>query len=109
MGPRPVVVLEHAAARAANGIAFDYSQGAGLALHRFRADHRRQIADSNQEGPATTRGIAVAAAAAGAGIELIVRQSADSAPAAHEAVRNMLQEQGGGTEALCVFNDHKAG
>ena len=106
MGRRPVVVLDYPAARAAGGIAFDYSHGAGLALHRFQADHRRRIAylDSNQEGPATTRGIAVAGAAAGAGIELIVRQCADSAPAAREAVRIMLQEHGG-IDALLVFND----
>lgn len=36
---RPVVVLDYPAVRAAGGIAFDYSHGAGLALHRFRADH----------------------------------------------------------------------
>jgi DNA-binding LacI/PurR family transcriptional regulator len=106
MGRRPVVVLDYPAGQAAGGIAFDYLHGAGLALQRFQKDHRRRIAylDSDQEGPATTRGVAVAAAAAEAGIALIVRQSADSAPAAREAVRSMLEEHGG-IDGLLVFND----
>jgi DNA-binding LacI/PurR family transcriptional regulator len=51
-------------------ISFDYAHGAGLALQRFHTKGRRRIAylDSDQEGPATTRGVAVAAAAAQAGL-----------------------------------------
>ncbi|WP_159824170.1 LacI family DNA-binding transcriptional regulator [Arthrobacter sp. 9AX] len=106
MGRRPVVVLDYPAGRAAGGICFDYSYGAGLALERFQAEGRRRIAylDSDQEGPATTRGVAVAAAAAGAGMEIIVRRSADSAPAARDEVRGILAEHGG-IDGLLVFND----
>ncbi|MGX1163399.1 LacI family transcriptional regulator [Arthrobacter sp. SLBN-100] len=106
MGRRPVVVLDYPAGQAAGGISFDYSHGARLALHRFQAGHRRRIAylDSDQEGPATTRGVAVAAVAAEAGIELIVRQSRDTARAARDAVRSMLEEHCG-IDGLLVFND----
>jgi DNA-binding LacI/PurR family transcriptional regulator len=106
MGQRPVVVLDYPAGEAAGGICFDYSSGARLALERFHAEGRRRIAylDSDQEGPATTRGVAVAAAAADAGIELLVRQSLDSAPAAREAVRSMLREHAS-LDGLLVFND----
>jgi DNA-binding LacI/PurR family transcriptional regulator len=106
MGRRPVVVLDYPAGQAAGGISFDYSYGAGLALQRFQAEDRRRIAylDSDQGSPATTRGGAVATAAAEAGIELIVRQSLDSAPAAREAVRSMLQDHGR-IDGLLLFND----
>ena len=106
MGRRPVVVLDYPAGQAAGGISFDYSYGAGLALQRFMSEGRRRIAylDSDQEGTATTRGAAVAAAAAAAGIELIVGQCLDSAPAAREALRALLEEDGG-IDGLLVFND----
>ncbi|MET1088253.1 MAG: LacI family DNA-binding transcriptional regulator [Arthrobacter sp.] len=106
MGRRPVVVLDYPAGQAAGSISFDYSYGAELAFGRFQAEDRRRIAylDSDQEGPATTRGLAVAAAADAAGIELIVGLSPDSAPAAREAVGSMLQEHGM-MDGLLVFND----
>jgi DNA-binding LacI/PurR family transcriptional regulator len=106
MGRRPVVVLDYPAGHAAGGISFDYSYAARTALQRLQAARCREIAylDSDQEGPATTRGLAVVAAAAEAGIELAVWQSADSAPAAREAVHSMIGDRGG-IDGLLVFND----
>ena len=106
MGRRPVVVLDYPSGQAAGGISFDYSHAAGIALERLRAAQCRQIAylDSDQEGFATARGRAVAAAAAEAGVELTLRQAADSAPSARDAVRSMIQQHGG-IDGLLVFND----
>jgi DNA-binding LacI/PurR family transcriptional regulator len=106
MGRRPVVVLDDPSGHAAGGISFDYSYAARTALERLQAARCREIAylDSNQEGPATTRGLAVAAAAKEAGIELTVRQAADSAPAAREAVHAMIEDRGA-IDGLLVFND----
>jgi DNA-binding LacI/PurR family transcriptional regulator len=106
MGRRPVVVLDYPSGQAAGGISFDYSHGVRIALERLKEAGCRQIAylDSDQEGPATTRGRAVADAAAGAGIELTVRQAADSAAAAGAAVQSMIQQHAG-IDGLLVFND----
>lgn len=106
MGRRPVVVLDYPSGRAAGGISFDYSFGARSALERLKEVGCRQIAylDSDQEGPATTRGLAVAAAAAECGIELVVRQSADSAAGARAAVQSMIEHHAG-IDGLLVFND----
>ncbi|WP_461188208.1 LacI family DNA-binding transcriptional regulator [Arthrobacter sp. Z4-13] len=106
MGRRPVVVLDYPSSQAAGGISFDYSHGARIALERLNSVGCREIAylDSDQEGTATTRGRAVAAAAAEAGIELTVRQAADSAPAARAAVHSMIEQQAG-IDGLIVFND----
>lgn len=106
MGRRPVVVLDYPAGQAAGRISFDYVHAARLALGHLHASHRRHIAylDSDQEGPATTRGLAVAAAAAEAGLEIITCQAADTAPAAREAVRSLLEEHGT-LDGLLVFND----
>ncbi|WP_104046134.1 LacI family DNA-binding transcriptional regulator [Arthrobacter sp. ZGTC412] len=106
MGRRPVVVLDYPSGQAAGCISFDYSRGARIALERLREVGCRQIAylDSDQEGRVTTRGRAVADAAAGAGIRLTVRQSVDSAAAARAAVQSMI-EQHAGIDGLLVFND----
>jgi DNA-binding LacI/PurR family transcriptional regulator len=106
MGRRPVVVLDYPAGEAAGRISFDYIHAARLALERLLASQCRRIAylDSDQEGPATTRGLAVTAAAAEAGIEIITCQAADTAPAARESVRSLL-EQHGTLDGLLVFND----
>ncbi|MBD1540620.1 LacI family transcriptional regulator [Arthrobacter sp. S1_S22] len=106
MGRRPVVVLDYPSGQAAGLISFDYAYAAQLALERLNSAQCRRIAylDADLEGAATTRGLAVAAAAADAGIELTLRQSADSASAAREAVRSML-EHDGGIDGLLVFND----
>lgn len=106
MGRRPVVVLDYPAGHAAGGISFDYAHAARLALERLRSAQCRQIAylDAGQEGPPSTRGLAVAAAAADAGIPLTVRQAADSAHGARETVRSMI-DHGGGMDGLLVFND----
>jgi DNA-binding LacI/PurR family transcriptional regulator len=106
MGRRPVVVLDYPSGQAAGGISFDYSSGARIALARLTKAGCRRIAylDSDREGAATTRGRAVAAAAAEAGIRLIVRQSADSAPAARAAVQSLI-ERHSGVDGLLVFND----
>ncbi|MEV7458190.1 LacI family DNA-binding transcriptional regulator [Arthrobacter sp. KFRI-F3372] len=106
MGRRPVVVLDFPSGQAAGLISFDYAYAAQLALERLKSVRRRRIAylDADLEGPATTRGLAVAAAAADAGLELTLRRSADSASAAREAVRSML-EHDGRIDGLLVFND----
>lgn len=106
MGRRPVVVLDDPSGHAAGGISFDYSYAARTALKRLQAAHCREIAylDSDQEGPATTRGLAVAAAAKEAGIELTVRQAPDSAPAARRAVHSMIDDCSE-LDGLLVFND----
>jgi DNA-binding LacI/PurR family transcriptional regulator len=106
MGRRPVVVLDYPSGHAAGGISFDYSYGARIALERLKVIGCREIAylDSDQEGPATTRGRAVAAAALQAGIGLTVRQSADFASAARAAVQSMIEQQAG-IDGLLVFND----
>jgi DNA-binding LacI/PurR family transcriptional regulator len=106
MGRRPVVVLDYPAGLAAGGISFDYSYGARLALDRLKTASCRHIAylDSDQEGRATIRGVAVAAAAAEAGIALTVHKAPDSAPAARAAVRTMI-ERHPGLDGLLVFND----
>ncbi|NSX39014.1 LacI family DNA-binding transcriptional regulator [Pseudarthrobacter oxydans] len=106
MGRRPVVVLDFPSGQAAGLISFDYAYAAQLALERLKSVRHRRIAylDADLEGPATTRGLAVAAAAADAGLELTLRRSADSASAAREAVRSML-EHDGRIDGLLVFND----
>ena len=106
MGRRPVVVLDFPSGQAAGLISFDYAYAAQLALERLKSVRCRHIAylDADLEGPATTRGLAVAAAAADAGLELTLRRSADSASAAREAVRSML-EHDGRIDGLLVFND----
>lgn len=106
MGRRPVVVLDYPSGHAAGGISFDYAHAARLALGRLRSAQCRHIAylDAGREGPPTTRGLAVAAAAADAGIPLTVRQATDSAHAARDAVRSMI-EHDGGIDGLLVFND----
>ncbi|MDR6794869.1 DNA-binding LacI/PurR family transcriptional regulator [Pseudarthrobacter oxydans] len=106
MGRRPVVVLDFPSGQAAGLISFDYAYAAQLALERLKSVRCRRIAylDADLEGPATTRGLAVAAAAADAGLELTLRRSADSASAAREAVRSML-EHDGRIDGLLVFND----
>ncbi|AUZ36250.1 LacI family transcriptional regulator [Arthrobacter sp. PGP41] len=106
MGRRPVVVLDNPAGQAAGWISFDYVHAARMALEHLLAAQCRQIAylDSDEGGPATTRGLAVAAAAADAGIDIIIRQAADTAPAARDAVRSLL-EQHGTVDGLLVFND----
>jgi DNA-binding LacI/PurR family transcriptional regulator len=106
MGRRPVVVLDYPSGEAAGGISFDYSYGARIALERLEEVGCRRIAylDSDQEGPATTRGTAVADAAAEAGIGLTVRQAADSALAARAALQSLI-EQDGDIDGLLVFND----
>jgi DNA-binding LacI/PurR family transcriptional regulator len=106
MGRRPVVVLDYPSGQAAGLISFDYAYAAQLALERLKSAQCRRIAylDADLEGSATTRGLAVATAAADAGIELTLRQSADSAFAAREAIRSML-EHDGRIDGLLVFND----
>lgn len=106
MGRRPVVVLDYPSGQAAGLISFDYAYAAQLALERLMSAQCRRIAylDADLEGSATTRGLAVAAAAADAGIELTLHQSADSASAAREAIRSML-EHDGRIDGLLVFND----
>lgn len=106
MGRRPVVVLDYPSGQAAGLISFDYAYAAQLALERLMSAPCRRIAylDADLEGSATTRGLAVAAAAADAGIELTLHQSADSASAAREAIRSML-EHDGRIDGLLVFND----
>lgn len=106
MGRRPVVVLDYPSGQAAGLISFDYAYAAQLALERLKSAQCRRIAylDADLEGPATTRGLAVAAAAADAGLELTLRQSADSASAAREAVQSMF-EHDGRIDGLLVFND----
>ncbi|MFN3925158.1 MAG: LacI family DNA-binding transcriptional regulator, partial [Pseudarthrobacter sp.] len=106
MGRRPVVVLDYPSGQAAGLISFDYAYAAQLALERLMSAQCRRIAylDADLEGSATTRGLAVATAAADAGIELTLHQSADSASAAREAIRSML-EHDGRIDGLLVFND----
>ena len=107
MGRRPVVVLDYPSGQAAGAISFDYSYAAKLALERLLASGRQQIAylDSDQDGTATARGLAVATAAADAGISLIgLRAAADSAPSARKAVRSMVEREGA-FDGLLVFND----
>ncbi|ADX74854.1 transcriptional regulator [Pseudarthrobacter phenanthrenivorans Sphe3] len=106
MGRRPVVVLDDPAGEAAGRISFDYSHAAQLALGYLLENQRRRIAylDSDQEGPATARGKAVAVAAGAAGVGLRVERSADSATAARGAVRRMIDEKGS-PDGLLVFND----
>ncbi|HEU4666189.1 MAG TPA: LacI family DNA-binding transcriptional regulator [Arthrobacter sp.] len=106
MGRRPVVVLDDPAGQAAGRISFDYPHAARLALEHLLGSQCRRIAylDSGQEGTATTRGLAVAAAASDAGIEIMTYQAADTAPAARESVRSLL-EQHVTFDGLLVFND----
>ncbi|MFC0486706.1 LacI family DNA-binding transcriptional regulator [Pseudarthrobacter scleromae] len=106
MGRRPVVVLDYPSGQAAGLISFDYAYAAQLALERLMSAQCRRIAylDADLEGSATTRGLAVATTAADAGIELTLLQSADSASAAREAIRSML-EHDGRIDGLLVFND----
>ncbi|MCD5344720.1 LacI family transcriptional regulator [Arthrobacter sp. AK04] len=106
MGRRPVVVLDYPSSQAAGGISFDYPYAARIALERLQSGQRRRIAylDADQEQPATTRGRAVAAAAAEAGISLTVRQAGESAQSAREAVHELMQDEGG-IDGLLVYND----
>ncbi|MFD0047701.1 LacI family DNA-binding transcriptional regulator [Pseudarthrobacter scleromae] len=106
MGRRPVVVLDYPSGQAAGLISFDYAYAAQLALERLMSAQCRRIAylDADLEGSATSRGLAVATTAADAGIELTLVQSADSAFAAREAIRSML-EHDGEVDGLLVFND----
>lgn len=106
MGRRPVVGLDYPESGAAGGISFDYPYAARLALDHLSAAGRRKIAflDSDQGGPAASRGAAVAAVVAEAGIELMRMPAAPSAKAAKEAVQALL---GRGIEfdGLLAFND----
>jgi DNA-binding LacI/PurR family transcriptional regulator len=106
MGRRPVVGLDYPQSGAAGGIAFDYPYAARLALDHLVAAGRSSIVflDSDQSGPAASRGAAVATVAAEAGIELTRCQAAPSAKAAKDAV-GVLLNQGIRCDGLLTFND----
>ena len=106
MGSRPVVGLDYPDGSSAGRIVFDYPYAAGLALDRLAATGRHKVAflDSDQGGPAGSRGAAVAAAAAAAGIPLTRVHASPSATAARDAVGELLDKEPG-LEALLAFND----
>ena len=91
MGRRPVVVLDFPSGQAAGLISFDYAYAAQLALERLKSARCRRIAylDADLEGPATARGLAVAAAAADAGLEFGPRVLHRSARFRVSAVRGL--------------------
>ncbi len=106
MGRRPVVGLDYPEGGAAGNISFDYPYAARLALDHLVSAGRTDIAylDSDQGGPAASRGTAVATVAAGAGIMLTRYQAAPSAKAAREAVDALLHS-GVRVDAVLAFND----
>lgn len=107
MGRLPVVVLDYPSGQAAGGISFDYPYAARLALDRLLRVGRRHIAylDAEYDVTATARGHAVAAAAAEAGVQLVILQAAaDSALSARQAVQLAADRQRD-IDGLLVFND----
>ena len=106
MGSRPVVGLDYPDGSSAGSICFDYPYAAGLALDHLATAGRHKVAflDSDQRGPAGSRGAAVAAAAAAAGIPLTRIQASPSATAARDAVGGLLDKEPE-LEALLAFND----
>lgn len=106
MGRRPVVGLDYPDSQAAGSISFDYPHAARLALDHLLSTGRSRLAflDSNQGGPAASRGAAVAAVAADLGVPLSAVEAAPSAEEAQAAVVVLLGNQPG-MDGLLVFND----
>lgn len=106
MGRRPLVSLDYPAGQAAGRISFDYHHAARQALDYLVHSGRTRIAflDSDQGGPAASRGTAVAAVAVELGITLIRRAAGPSAPAARAAALDLATGQDA-PDALLVFND----
>ncbi|ELT42648.1 LacI family DNA-binding transcriptional regulator [Arthrobacter nitrophenolicus] len=106
MGSRPVVGLDCPGGSSAGSIGFDYPYAAGLALDHLASTGRHKVAflDSDQGGPAGSRGAAVAAAAAAAGIPLARIHASPSATAARDAIGGLLEKEPG-LDALLAFND----
>jgi DNA-binding LacI/PurR family transcriptional regulator len=106
MGRRPLVALDCPEGGAAGNISFDYPYAARLAMDHLVSDGRSDIAylDSDQGGPAASRGSATAAVAAEAGIAVTRCHAAPSAKAAREAVDALLRS-GVRIDAILAFND----
>ncbi len=106
MGSRPVVGLDDPDGSSAGSIGFDYPHAARLALDHLTTAGRHKVAflDSDQGGPAASRGAAVAAAAAAAGLPLTRVHASPSATAARAAVEGLLDKDPE-LEAVLAFND----
>ncbi|KRE47249.1 LacI family transcriptional regulator [Arthrobacter sp. Soil736] len=127
LGRRPLVVLDQPAGSASGGITFDYAHAARTALEHLQARGCRQLAYIDRagtdhgapepvhdggprpgpgpvQGVVTVRGQAFARGAAAAGVALAVSVSPESAAAARQVTRRLLDEHPG-TDGIVVFND----
>ena len=129
LGRRPLVVLDQPAGPASGRIAFDYDHAARTALEHLQARGCRQLAYIDRawagtdhgapeavrsggpqpgkdpvEGVVTVRGQAFARSAAASGVALTVAASPESAAAARQVARRLLEEHPS-TDGIVVFND----
>ncbi|MBT2555343.1 LacI family DNA-binding transcriptional regulator [Arthrobacter sp. ISL-5] len=129
LGRRPLVVLDQPAGSASGGITFDYDHAAQTALEHLQARGCRQLAYIDRawagadlgapgsvraggptpgtdpvRGVMTVRGQAFARSAAASGMALTVVVSPESAAAARQVTRRLLEDRPG-TDGIVVFND----
>lgn len=128
LGRRPLVVLDQPAGSASGRIAFDYAHAARTALEHLQARGCRQLAYIDRawagthgppepvhngsprpradavQGVVTERGQAFARSAAASGVALTLSASPESAAAARQVARRLLDEHPG-TDGIVVFND----
>lgn len=128
LGRRPLVVLDEPAGPASGRIAFDYAHAARTALEHLQARGCRQLAYIDRawagthgapepvhkespglradavQGVVTVRGQAFARSAAASGVALTVSASPESAAAARQVARRLLEEHPS-TDGIVVFND----